>query len=175
MEIKVATVWKDVDNIEINVGGTWKTPDLVSINVGGVWKTVWQGILVTLTDASNSAFKFGSNATAYFYWNSDGTVDSKDNTSPNQQVHAGTDWVIPNSAAPGAYRGKRSALTGDTAFFVASMGTSYAALTSNKYCYVYDSTVFSGGKSCTFTVHIDDGTTEQDTASYTLSADREDF
>ena len=130
---------------------------------------------VTLSGDSNSAFAFGSNATAYHYANSDGTFDEKDNSSPNIQINASTDWVIPNSAAPGTYRIKYSSMTGDTGDYVGSISTVYAALTSSRYAAVQDTTIISGGKSITFTLHIDDGTTEQDTGSYTLTADREDF
>jgi hypothetical protein len=177
VHINVGGVWKECDDVHINVGGVWKTCDDAPINVGGVWKT---GLLatpdvVTLSGGSNNAFKFGANALAYFWFNSDGTVDTQDNTSSPIQVNASTDWVIPNGSAPGSYRVKYSSLTGDTSFFSGTVGATYTALTSSRYFYVFDTTTTAGGKSATCTAHIDDGTTEQDTGSYTMTADREDF
>lgn len=135
------------------------------------------GGVVTLTDASNTAFSFGVDAYAYFYWNTDGTVDQKDNTAAASQINSGTDWIIPNDAASSSYRIKYSGLTGDTGFFGTGGGlsTSYTAMSVTKYAFVFDSTLTAPVKSCDFTVHIDDGTTEQDTGAYTLIANREDF
>ena len=128
---------------------------------------------VTLSGDTNSAFRFGADCYAYHYANSDGTFDEKDNTSSAIQINASTDWIIPNGDAPGTYRVKYSNMTGDTGSYVGSISTVYAALTSSRYTAVVDTSVFAGGKSITKTLHIDDVTTEKDTGSYTLTADRE--
>ena len=142
----------------------------------GFWADAGASGTVTLTNASNSAFSFGSDAYAYFFWNTDGTVDQKDNNAAAQQINSGTDWIIPNTAASSSYRIKYSSLTGDTGFFGVggNLSTSYTAMSVNNSAFVYDTTIGFANKSCTFTIHIDDGTTEQDTASYTLTANRED-
>lgn len=133
--------------------------------------------VVTLSGGSVTAFNFGATATAYFWYNQDGTVDTKKNSNPVVQVNASTDWVIPNGSGPGAYRCKYSGMTGDTGDYVGNLSTSYSAISlGNKYLAVRDTTPTGGNaKSITATTHIDDGSVEQDTGSYTLTADREDF
>ena len=140
----------------------------------GFWADSDAAGVVTLSGGSNTAFRFGADALAYFYLNADGTVDSQDNADAPIQVSPTTDWVIPNSAAPGSYRGKHSSITGDTTRDGGTLSATYAALTTTKYWYVTD-TDAGGPYSITFTMHIDDGTTEQDTGSYTLTATRENF
>ena len=131
------------------------------------------GDVITLTDNSNTAFNFSATAIAFIWLNSDGTVDEQDNSSSKVQVNASTDWVIPNGSAPGSYRAKHSSMTGDTGNYVGSLSSVYSVLTSDKY-YAVNATV-AGTKSITFTAHIDDTSTEQDTATFTLTATREDF
>ena len=131
---------------------------------------------VTLTGDTNSAFAFGSNATAYHFFNNDGTTDEKDNSSANVQINASTDWIIPNSAAPGTYRIRHTSATGDTgAFTPAGAINTYIALTTSRNYFVVDASPTAGGNSVTYTIEIDDGSVSQDTGSYTLTADREDF
>ena len=110
-------------------------------------------------------------------WNQDGTKDFKDNTDASTQVNATTDWVIPNSAAPGSYRIRHTSATGDTADFTpAGTINSWLALTSNALYDVLDTTITATVKSVDFDIEIDDGGgTALSSASNTLTADREDF
>jgi hypothetical protein len=136
------------------------------------------GGTVTLTGDGNTAFAFGEDSNAYHIANSDGTFDEKDNNSSNTQIHSSTDWIIPNASAPGSYRIRHTTNTGDTGaswWFPAGLINTYLALTSNRTYRVRDNTVSAGGKSVTYTLEIDDGSVSQDTGSYTLTADREDF
>lgn len=175
LHIRVGGIWKSIDDCQIKVAGAWKQPDSVHVRVGGVWKQVWAGVSYNLTNASNSAFKFGSNATAYLYVNADGTVDSKDNASPNQQINSSTDWCIPNAATTGLERVRHEGLTGDTGSYVGSMSATYSTL-GTRYFAVVDSTPGFGGKSVTATVRIDDGSGNSlASALWTVTADREDF
>ena len=131
--------------------------------------------VVTLSGGTNTAFSFGSNALAYHLANSDGTFDQKDNFAASQQINATTDWVIPNSSAPGTYRIRHTSLSGDTASFTPAGAINvYLGLTSTRSWLVTDTSPGFANKSCTYTLEIDDGTTSQDTGSYTLTADRED-
>ena len=131
---------------------------------------------VTVTGRTNSAFNLGANAQATMIWNPDGTRDDKDNTSAAVQVLASTDWLIPNSGAPGSYRIRHTSATGDTGSFTAAGAiNTYISLTAARSYYVIDTTIIFGGKSVTFNIQIDDGTTLQSQASQTVTADREDF
>ena len=131
---------------------------------------------VTLSGENSIAFKFNANATAYLKVDNDGNMYKKANAAAYSQIDASTDWVRPTSSAPGSYRTMYDSATGDTSYLTA-WGTSgtYYALTSDREMSVYDDTSAGGGQSVTCDFHIDDGTTEQATASYTLTADREDF
>lgn len=133
--------------------------------------------IVTVTSRTNTAFNAGADARAYMIWNQDGTKDFKDNLEAAAQADANTDWVIPNSAAPGSYRIRHTSATGDTADFTpAGTINVWLALTSNALYDVVDTTVLSTIKSVDFDIEIDDGTgTALDSASQTLTADREDF
>jgi len=132
--------------------------------------------VVTLSNHSNTAFNFGADALAYFKVDGDGNMYQKDNAAGYVQIDVTNDWIRPTTSAPGAYRTKFSNLTGDTAFRVGwGFEGTYYALTADRWMYVYDNTTSSGGKSISMTYHIDDGSVEQDTGSYTLTADREDF
>jgi hypothetical protein len=129
--------------------------------------------VVTIGNKTVNAFKFAANATAYIWFNSDGTTDTQQNTSSPVQYNASTDWIIPNEDGGSPYRTKYSSMTGDTGDYVGSISTVYSSLATNKYFAERRTT--AGQSSVTFTAHIDDGTTEQDTATFTLTADREDF
>jgi hypothetical protein len=143
---------------------------------GAAAASVGAGGVVTLTNDTNSAFNFGSDAHAEHFFNADGTVDERDNFGVNTQINSGTDWVIPNSAAPGSYRIRHTSAVGDTgAFTPAGVLNTYIALTSNRIYRVTDTTTVFGGQSVTYGIEIDDGSVSQDTGSFTLTADREDF
>ena len=131
--------------------------------------------VVTLTNDSNTAFNFGADALAYHIAGADGKMYEKDNAVANQQINSGTDWIIPNASAPGTYRIRHTSVSGDTADFTpAGTINVYLALTAARNYLVTDTTTGTANKSCTYTLQIDDGTTSQDTGSFTLIADRED-
>jgi len=155
------------------LGSVWE--EVPKYYTGSAWEDLNAQTVVTLTGASHTAFNIGSDAIAYFWLEASGQFSKQSNAASRVQINVFTDWVIPNGAAPGSYRGKYSGLTGDTGDFSASLGTGYGALTSDKYVAVTDSTPGIGTKSISLTLHIDDGSVEQDTGAYTLTADREDF
>ena len=134
------------------------------------------GDVVNLDGHTNTAFRFGANALAYFKVDGDGNMYMKDNVGSYTQIDSTADWVRPTTSAPGTYRTMFDSITGDTAFRVGwGFASTYYALTTDREMYVYDNTSASGGKTITMDYHIDDGTTEQATGVYTLTADREDF
>ena len=132
---------------------------------------------VTVTADSNTAFNVGADAIAYMIWNQDGTRDEKDNALASTQVHASTDWVIPNSAAPGSYRIRHTSATGDTGDWTPAGAINvYFSLSSNRLYSVTDTTTGFATKSVTFNIQIDDGAGNVlSQASQTVTADREDF
>ena len=96
------------------------------------------------------------------------------------QINSGTDWIIPNGSAPGSYRVRHSAESGDTGgpWTPAGVINTFLALTSDRAYCVTDTTTGAGGQSVSYTIDIDDGSTIQDSSSalgMTLTADREDF
>ena len=136
--------------------------------------------VVTVTDDTNNAFNFMADATARHIWNSDGTLDEEDNLGTPVQINSGTDWIIPNGSAPGSYRIRHSAESGDTGgpWTPAGVINTFLALTSSRAYRVVDTTTGFGGQTVNYTIDIDDGVTIQDSSSalgMTLSADREDF
>ena len=133
--------------------------------------------VVTLSGDSNSAFNFGADANAYHFANPDGTFDERDNNNAAIQINVSTDWVIPNGAAPGSFRIRHTSAVGDTGsdWFPAGAINTYISLTVIRAYRVRDQSTFFGGNSVTYTLEIDDGSVSQDTGSYTLTADREDF
>lgn len=136
------------------------------------------GAVVTITNDTNSAFNFGANAIAQHIWQTDGTLDEKDNTSPNVQINSSTDWIIPNSAADSSYRNRHTSATGDTGtpWVPAASINVWASMTSARGYQVTDTTVAFGGQSVTYVVEMDKGTgTALDSGTMTLTADREDF
>jgi len=134
------------------------------------------GDVINLDGHTNTAFNFGANAIAYFRIAADGNMYQQDNAAGFTQIDSTADWIVPEASAPGSYRCMFDNLTGDTTFRVGwGFASTWYALTSNRDMYVYDNTTGPGGKSITMDYAIDDGTTEQASASYTLTADREDF
>ena len=136
------------------------------------------GPVVTVTADTNQAFNFGSDAIARHIWNSDGTLDERDNNNTAVQINADTDWVIPNAAAPGLYRIRHTSATGDTAEFTAAGAiNTYIALTSSRTYQVIDTTPTNDGtRSVDYNIQIDDGAGNLlDSALMTLQANREDF
>ena len=148
----------------------------MTIVATAIYSSVEEAV-VTLSGDTNSAFNFGANAVAFHFVVNDGTFDEKDNTSANVQIHSATDWIIPNGSAPGSYRVRHTSESGDTGSPWVPAGTInvYLPLTVTRGYKVTDTTPTFGGKSVTYTLQIDDGVTSQDTGSYTLTADREDF
>lgn len=144
----------------------------------GVRRASWAGSAdVTVSGDSFTAFNAGADAQAFMIWNQDGTRDEKANASASVQVFSSTDWVIPNSAAPGSYRIRHTSATGDTGDFTPAAAINvYVSLTSNALYDVLDTTAIAASKSVTFNIQIDDGAGNVlSQASQTLTADREDF
>lgn len=136
------------------------------------------GATVKVSADTYTAFNAGANAVAYMIWNQDGTRDEKANVAASVQVFSGTDWVIPNSAAPGSYRIRHTSATGDTGTPWSPAGAinTYLSLSSNRLYSVTDTTATFATRSVTFNIQIDDGAGNVlSQASQSLIADREDF
>lgn len=134
------------------------------------------GDVVTLSGATANAFAFMSNATAEIFFQTSGIVQRRLNGGSLLQLSASTDWIIPNGSSPGTYRCRHTNPSGDAFNFVSAAVNVYRAFTVGAYeIQQFDSSPTAGGQSTTCTIEIDDGSVSQDTGSYTVSADREDF
>ncbi len=133
--------------------------------------------VVTITAGTFIAFAFGADATARHHFRSDGTFDTQQNNQTAVQINASTDWIIPNSSAPGAYRVRHTAESGDTGgpWTPAASINTYVALSTNRIYKVVDTTTTLTTRSVDYTAEIDDGSVSQDSSAMTLTADREDF
>lgn len=136
------------------------------------------GAVVTITNDTNEAFNFSADAVAQHIWNTDGTLDEKDNSNSPIQINASTDWIIPNDAASSSYRIRHTSATGDTGapWVPAGAINTFIAISAARAYKVTDTTATIGGKSVTYAIEIDDGSgTALDSGSMILTADREDF
>lgn len=131
--------------------------------------------VVTLSGETVSAFAFMSQATAECFFQASGIVQRRVNGGSLTQVDSGTDWIIPNGAAPGSYRCRHTGPSGDAFNFVTAAVNVYSALTSQYEIQQIDNSPTAGGQSTTCTIEIDDGSVSQDTGAYNVNADREDF
>lgn len=85
------------------------------------------GDVVTVTGATYYDSS-GGTAEAYVQFQTDGTKDAKDDSGTSQR-NASTDWVIPNSSAPGLYQIKATLNSGTLSGSSSATG-SWLALTS---------------------------------------------
>lgn len=132
---------------------------------------------VTLSGGTNIAFNFMANAVATFKVDNDGKMYSRDNGGSYGQIATATDWVRPATEAPGLYEVRYSNATGDTADISATAAEDqWQALSTGDFVInVTDTTPLPALKSASFTLEIRlDGGPLLDSASYTLTADRED-
>lgn len=134
------------------------------------------GNVVTITGGTETAFRFGANARAEVRFMTTGFVNFRRNGTTNNNVNTTTDWIIPRTNMT-LFRVRHTAVTGDTGSATAAgaINVFISLGTVNRSYYVEDSTPTAGGRQAIFTIQIDDGTTVQDTAFYTMDADREDF
>jgi hypothetical protein len=136
------------------------------------------GTTVTVSGETVNAFNFGTTATAGVIFYTSGTYQGDVRKKENGnywQIDTATDWIRPVTEAPGSYRIRYSSMTGDTGFMNNTITSTYDGIANGDYIEVVDNTVFFGGHSLDFTIEIDDGTTLQDSGTYSLNADREDF
>lgn len=180
IKAKIAGVWKDLTP-SIKVGGVWKTPDAVHIKVGGVWKQVWSGETVTVSGETINGFNFGAtaNAGAYFYQSGSsfpGQVRKRENNTYTL-IDTATDWLRPTTATTSNYRIAHDGGLGDTGAYNGNITTTYSAINAIKYLNISDDTPSFGGNSATYVVYIDAGSNPpiEDSGTYVLTADREDF
>lgn len=151
---------------------------MTSIFMAGTFAAAASGAVVTVSGATISTTNFQADSIAgvYFYGSGSFIGDTRQRKNATYtQINSGTDWLRPELDAPGDYRIRRQSTTGDTGFMTATITTSYDGIAATDSVYVTDTTAGFGGKSITFTIEIDDGTTLQDSGSYTCTADREDF
>ena len=101
--------------------------------------------------------------------NADGTVDKREDATFTQ-VHANSDWIIPNSAASSAYS-VRCTNNGDALAAGSAATGSWLNLGTTRLWYVEFTGVF-GSTSLDITIEIsnDGGTTILDSANYTGTA-----
>lgn len=92
------------------------------------------------------------------------------------QIDSSTDWIRPTASSPGSYRVRYTSLTGDALFSATASENTWHSMSSGDYILVQrEITNGNAVNSSTFTIEIDDGTTLQDSASYTLRAEVTDF
>lgn len=113
-----------------------------------------------------------TNAIAAIRFNADGTVDRIVGGTPTQ-VDFATDWIIPNSAAPGGYQVRFTSLTGDAPTVTDSTAEdAWYAFTSGNFD-IRLQEFGTGLQSCSFTVEIRLGSSGSAIASgsYNLTAE----
>lgn len=134
------------------------------------------GDIVTITNATVTAFGFQNNAVANLRATTTGFVQ-QDTGSGYNNINSTTDWIIPRDNLPDGYRGYHTGALGDIGDFTAPTSENTPlSLDTNTLTYtLIDSTPTAGQKEVIFTFHIDDGVQLQDSATWTLRADREDF
>ena len=130
--------------------------------------------VITLSGESFTAFNIGADATAHFRVAANGNLYKKANEGSWVQFDTTDDWVRPASGAPGPFRVRHTDEVGD-AFTSWGVSGTYYALTSNRDMFIVDSTPTAPTKSVTMTWEIDDGADSQDTGTFTMTADRDDF
>lgn len=134
------------------------------------------GDIVTVTSALVSGFGFQNNAVASIRATTTGFVQS-DNGGGFGSINTSTDWIIPRDNLPDGYRGYHTGATGDLNDFTApTTENTPLSLDTNTLTYtLIDTTPTAGQKEVIFTFNIDDGVQLQDSGTWTLRADREDF
>lgn len=136
------------------------------------------GDIVTVTNATATAFGFQVNAVASLRATTSGFVQrDTGGGSGYQNINATTDWIIPRDSLPDGYRGYHTGALGDIGDFTAPTSENTPlSLDTNTLTYtLIDDTPTAGQKMVIFTFNIDDGVQLQDSATWTLQADREDF
>lgn len=164
LSVGVGGSWKTVTAVWVGVGGAWKRVTSLKVGVGGAWKEALATVTVSGEPVADSAVS-PSGASASLVFRSDGTVDSVTNTNGTVQIDASTDWIIPNSAAPGSYEVQATLNSGSL-----TSGTtgSWLALTSDRTWTVSRSGV--GTSSANLTIEVRLGTTVLDSGTYTIEA-----
>jgi len=111
-------------------------------------------------------------ATAELFWNSDGTIDGRQNSGPLIQLHPSTDWIIPNGAAPDDYEFRYTAFGGSPLDFASAAEDVWRALSLGNFTMRLGPTVGVEFLSCGFTGEIRKGSSGGAiaSASYILAA-----
>lgn len=141
----------------VNDNGTLRDIQKGFVNDNGTLRQFFSRGTLTLSGGSaDSTASDPLNAIARFTFNQDGTVDRTQNGS-TAQVDSLTDWVIPNSAAPGDYEIRFTDLTGDSPTVSGSTAEdSWRAFTSGNFVL----TLIQGSvgvSACSFTIEIRKG------------------
>lgn len=126
----------------------------------------------------SSAYNQSANAEKWLKVDNDGKLYEQDNASGYTQIESTTAWIIPNSASPDDYEVRYTNATGDTSDITATTAedTWYTLSSGDWTIRVTDTTTTFGGKSVTFDLELRKGGSgaADESASYTISADRED-
>jgi len=164
---------REIVGVFVNDNGTLRDVQKGFVNDNGTLRQFFSRGTLTLSGGSaDSTASDPSNAIVRFTFNEDGTVDRTQEGS-TAQVDASTDWVIPNSAAPGDYEIRFTSLSGDSP--TVSGGTaenSWWAFTSGNFqLSLIQGTV--GSQACSFTIEIRKGSSGAAlvSGSYSLSAE----
>lgn len=135
------------------------------------------GDVITLNGRSITASNFGADSDAWMRLAPDGKAYERKNAGSWVQIDAATDWIIPNGSAGVPYRGQHRNRTGD-GFASGTTEPSndvWNSLAANILWKVLDTDGGPDGKSITFDIRIDDGTTILADESYTIAANRENI
>lgn len=99
-DIKIGSAWKTIEGCQVKIASAWKTVTSIKVKIAGVWEEVLESVFLpaNITVNQNSV---STEVRAGFRVNSDGTIDKY--TLAGGYVYY-ADWIVPSSAAPGAYQ-----------------------------------------------------------------------
>lgn len=100
---------RKVQRVFVDDAGTVREIKRIYVDDGGTVRLVFQNAVVTVTGGSITP----GLAITGVRFNSTGTVQRNADGSLTQ-INSGTDWVIPNSMAPGTYSVRATLLSGDS-------------------------------------------------------------
>lgn len=158
---------REVQRVYVNDASVIREVQRIYVNDGGAIRLVFEAALVTLSGATISDTAPVA-ASALVRVNTDGTVDELVGAAVNQ-LSAGTDWVIPNSVAPGSYEILCTLNSGSLDASGATCdGVTWLALTSNRF---WGATrAFSGTTSADITLAIRLGADTLSSNTYVFNA-----
>lgn len=168
-------VWEDVFSGKFWVydAGAWKQVNAAWVYDAGSWKKFFSTGTVTVSGESILASAASGPVNAQLLINTDGTLDKNDNGTVSQ-IDAGTDWIIPNSAASSDYEVRFTNLVGTPAGATTLTENIWAPIDQQHLVGVRRTGAEGTGQNIvTFTLEIRQGSSGAalDTGNFTLQAE----